>query len=125
MVLHGTEVKSLRAAKANLKDSYARVRNGEVFLYEFHISPYDKRGYASHDPVRPRKLLLHKKEIRKLIGKVEEKGLTLVPLKVYFKHGRAKVEIALARGKKQYDRRYDIAKRDAKREMEREQRRRR
>jgi SsrA-binding protein len=123
IVLQGTEVKSLRVGKANLKDSHARVENGEVILYEFHISAYDKGGYANHDPVRPRKLLLHKKEIRKLTGKVEEKGLTLIPLKIYFKQGKAKVELALARGKKQYDRRADIAKRDANRDMEREFRR--
>ena len=125
IALQGTEVKSLRAGKANLKDSYARVERAEVFLYEFHISAYDKGGYVNHDPVRRRKLLLHKKEIRKLVGKVEEKGLTLVPLKVYFKNGKAKVEIALAKGKKQYDRRHDIAKRDAQREIERATRRRR
>ena len=100
LVLQGTEVKSLRAAKANLKDSYARIERGEVFLYQFHISPYEKGGYANHDPLRPRKLLLNKREIRKLTGRVEERGLTLVPLKVYFKRGRAKVELALARGKK-------------------------
>ena len=120
LVLQGTEVKSLRAAKANLKDSYARIERGEVFLYQFHISPYEKGGYANHDPLRPRKLLLNKREIRKLTGRVEEKGLTLVPLKVYFKRGKAKVEIALARGKKTYDRREDIARRDAHRDMERE-----
>lgn len=120
LVLQGTEVKSLRAAKANLKDSYARIERGEVFLYQFHISPYEKGGYANHDPLRPRKLLLNKREIRKLTGRVEERGLTLVPLKVYFKRGRAKVELALARGKKTYDRREDIAKRDARRDMERE-----
>lgn len=125
IVLQGTEVKSLRQGKANLKDSYARVENGEVVLFEFHIGAYEKSGYAGHDPVRPRKLLLHKSEIRKLTGKVEEKGLTLIPLKVYFKGGKAKIEIALARGKKQYDRRADIAKRDADREVEREFRRRR
>jgi SsrA-binding protein len=125
IVLQGTEVKSLRTGKANLKDSHARIENGEVILLEFHISPYEKGGYANHNPVRPRKLLLHKKEIRKLTGKVEEKGLTLIPLKVYFKQGKAKVELALARGKKQYDRREDIAKRDANRDMEREFRRKR
>jgi len=120
LVLQGTEVKSLRAAKANLKDSYARIERGEVFLYQFHISPYEKGGYANHDPLRPRKLLLNKREIKKLTGRVEERGLTLVPLKVYFKRGKAKVELALARGKKTYDRREDIAKRDARRDMERE-----
>ena len=119
IVLKGTEVKSLRAGMANLKDSYARVEGGEVILYQFHISPYEKGSIYNHPPLRPRKLLLHKKEIRKLQGRVEEKGLTLVPLKVYFKDGKAKVELALARGKKFYDKRTDIAKRDADREMER------
>lgn len=120
IVLRGTEVKSLRAGMANLKDSYARVEGGEVTLYQFHISPYEKGSFANHPPLRPRKLLLHKKEIRKLEGRVEEKGLTLVPLKVYFKGGRAKVELALARGKKFYDKRNAIAKRDADREIERD-----
>lgn len=119
MVLQGTEVKSLRAGKVNLKDSYARVRNGEVFLHNCHISPYEKGTYANHDPERVRKLLLNRREIRKLKGSVEEKGLTLSALKIYFKDGRAKVEIGLARGKKLHDKRDDMAKRDAKREMER------
>lgn len=119
MVLTGTEVKSLRAGKANLKDSYARVENGEVFLHQFHISPYEKESHFNHHPLRTRKLLLHKKEIKKLKGSVEEKGLTLVPLKVYFKNGIAKVELALAKGKKTYDRRADIAKRDSDREIAR------
>jgi SsrA-binding protein len=120
IVLQGTEVKSLRDGKANLKDSYARVEKGEVFLYQLHISPYDKGSFANHQPLRVRKLLLHKKEIKKLTGRVEEKGLTLIPLKVYFKNGKAKVEIALARGKRQYDKRAAIAKRDSDREMERD-----
>ncbi|MFH1942743.1 MAG: SsrA-binding protein SmpB [bacterium] len=119
IVLQGTEVKSLREGKANLKDSYARVDRGEVILHQFHISPYEKGSYSNHAPLRPRKLLLHKKEIRKLQGRVEGKGLTLVPLKVYFKGGKAKVELALARGKKQYDKRAAIAKRDSDRETER------
>ena len=119
IALQGTEVKSLRAGKANLKDSYARIQNGEVFLFNCHISPYEKGGYANHDPLRTRKLLLHKREIRKLTGRVEEKGFTLVALKMYFNAGKAKVELGLARGKKQYDRRADIAKRDAQREIER------
>ena len=119
MILKGTEVKSLRDGKANLKDSYARVRNGEVFLYNMHISPYDKGTYANHEPERVRKLLLNKKEIHKMTGSVEEKGLTLVPTKIYFKNGKAKVEIALARGKKLYDKRQTIAKRDMDREIER------
>ena len=123
-MLQGTEVKSLREGKANLKDSYARVEAGEVFLYQFHISAYDKGSYNNHSPLRTRKLLLHKKEIRKLTGRVEKKGLTLVPLKVYFKHGKVKIQLALARGKKHYDKRADIAKRDSDREIERDFRRR-
>ena len=125
IVLRGTEVKSLRAGKANLKDSYARVEDGEIVLYQFHISPYEKGSIYNQPPLRPRKLLLHKKEILKLQGRVEEKGLTLIPLKVYFKNGKAKVELALARGKKIYDKRADIAKRDSDREIERTFRRRR
>ena len=119
LVLQGTEVKSLRAGKANLKDSYARIQGAEVVLHHFHISPYEKGNIYNHDPVRPRKLLLHRREIRKLRGSVEEKGLTLIPLKVYFKRGKAKIELALARGKKFYDKRADIAKRDADRDLER------
>ncbi|MFA5881800.1 MAG: SsrA-binding protein SmpB [Eubacteriales bacterium] len=118
IVLAGTEVKSLRAGRANLKDSYARVDRGEVFLYNAHISPYDQGNRFNHDPLRIRKLLMNKSEIRKLIGRVQEKGLTLVPLKMYFKNGRAKVELALAKGKKLYDKRDDMAARDAKRDME-------
>lgn len=119
MVLLGTEVKSLRNGKANLKDSYARIRNGELWLFGLHISAYSHGNYNNHDPERDRKLLLHKKEIRKLTGKVEEAGLTLVPLKLYFKHGKAKAQIALARGKRKYDKRQDLAKRDAQREIAR------
>ena len=119
IVLKGTEVKSLRAGTANLKDSYARLENGEVVLHEFHISAYEKGGYYNHPPTRPRKLLLHKKEIRKLKGKVEEKGLTLIPLQVYFKNGKAKVQLGLAKGKKIYDKRVDIAKRDSEMEVRR------
>ncbi len=119
IVLRGTEVKSLRAGSANIKDSYARVEGGEVFLYKFHISPYDKSAHYNHDPLRVRKLLLHKREIKKLQGRVEEKGLTLIPLKVYFRNGKAKVELALARGKKLYDKREQISKRDHQREIER------
>ncbi len=120
LVLTGTEVKSLRQGRANLKDSYATVRDGEVFLLNTHISPYDHGNINNHDPLRERKLLLHRREIRKLIGKVQEKGLTLIPLRLYFKRGKAKVELALAKGKKIYDKRADIAKRDARREMEKE-----
>ena len=119
MVLLGTEVKSLRNGKANLKDSYARIRHGELWLFGLHISPYSHGNYNNHDPERDRKLLLHKREIRKLTGRVEEAGLTLVPLKLYFKRGKAKAQIALARGKRKYDKRQDIAKRDAQREIAR------
>ena len=119
IVLVGTEVKALRAGKANLKDSYATMKNEELFLQGVHISPYSHGNYNNHDPERERKLLLHKKEIRKLIGKTKEKGLTLVPLKMYFKNGRVKVQIAIAQGKKIYDKRQDIAKRDSDRELRR------
>ncbi len=119
IVLTGTEVKSLREGKANLKDSYARAEDGEVFLHNLHISEYGQGNRFNHEPTRTRKLLLHKREIARLLGRVQEKGLTLVPLKLYFKRGRAKVELALARGKRDYDRRHDIARRDAQREMQR------
>ncbi|MGI6713220.1 MAG: SsrA-binding protein SmpB [Bacillota bacterium] len=118
IALQGTEVKSLRAGKANLKDAFARIENGEIFLYNMHISPYEQGNRFNHDPKRTRKLLMHKYEINKLFGAVREKGLTLVPLKVYFSRGRAKVELALAKGKKLYDKREDLAKKDAKRDME-------
>ncbi|MFZ5649867.1 MAG: SsrA-binding protein SmpB [Bacillota bacterium] len=117
--LSGTEVKSLRAGKANLQDSYARVENGDLLLYNMHISPYDQGNRFNHEPKRTRRLLMHKFEIMRLLGKVREKGFSLIPLKIYFKNGWAKVELALARGKKLYDRREDMAERDAKREMER------
>lgn len=120
IALTGTEVKSLRAGRANMNDSYAQVtRNAEVFVYNLHISPYDHGNIFNHDPLRSRRLLLHREEIRKLIGKVKEKGFALVPLKLYFTHGLVKLEFALATGKKLYDKRQDIAKKDAKREMER------
>lgn len=119
MALTGTEVKSLRAGKANLKDSYAQVENGEMFLFNMHISPYEQGNRNNVDPVRTRKLLMHKGEINRLFGKVKQQGLTLVPLKVYFKRGRIKVEIALAKGKKQYDKREALAAKDAQREVER------
>ncbi len=119
MVLTGTEVKSLRAGRGNLKESYARVENGELWLYDMHISPYEQGNRFNHEPKRPRKLLMHKGEIMHLWGRTREKGLTLVPLRCYFKDGRAKVEIALAKGKKLYDRREEIAAREAKREVER------
>ncbi|NLP42983.1 MAG: SsrA-binding protein SmpB [Veillonellaceae bacterium] len=119
IALTGTEVKSLRAGKANLKDSYARIDNSELMLHNMHISPYDQGNRFNHEPLRTRKLLMHRYEINKLVGKTQEKGYTLVPLKLYFTRGRAKVEIALATGKKNYDKRQDIAERDAKREIDR------
>ncbi|HHZ20399.1 MAG TPA: SsrA-binding protein SmpB [Firmicutes bacterium] len=120
IVLTGTEVKSLRQGKGSLKESYAQVQNGEVYLYNCHISTYDFGNRFNHDPLRPRKLLLHKEEIRRLIGKTKEKGLTLVPLALYFDaNNRVKVELALAKGKKLYDKREDMAKRDAQRAIER------
>lgn len=123
MVLLGTEVKSLRLGRANLKDSHADIRSGEVFLDNMHIGAYPFSAHGSHDPIRPRKLLLHKDEIKRLTGKVKEKGQTLIPLKVYFKGGKAKVTLALAKGKRKYDKREAIRKRDEKRDMEREKRR--
>jgi len=119
IVLVGTEVKSLRQGKANLVDSYAKIKEGEVWLINLHISEYTQGNINNHDPKRDRKLLLRKSEIRKLIGKTKEKGLTLVPLRLYFKNGKVKVEIALAKGKKVYDKRKDIAKRDFERDQER------
>ena len=117
--LTGTEVKSLRDGKVNLKDSYAQIKEGELWLVAVHISPYDFGNINNHDPERERKLLMHAKEIQRLIGKVQLQGLTLIPLKLYFKRGRVKVELGLARGKHNYDRRHDLAKRDAEREMKR------
>ena len=118
--LHGTEVKSLRMGKCSIKESYVRIENGEVFVYGMHVSPYEKGNIFNKDPLRIKKLLLHRQEINKLAGKVAEKGFTLVPLQVYFKDGRVKVEIGLARGKKLYDKRQDIAKKDMRRETERD-----
>jgi len=118
--LKGTEVKSIRNGNVNLKDSYAIIKTGEVFLLNMHVSPYNQGNIFNHEPMRDKKLLLNKKEIKKLLGKVEEKGMTLVPLKLYFKKGRVKVELALAKGKKVYDKRKDIAKRDFEREKLRE-----
>jgi SsrA-binding protein len=119
LVLTGTEVKSLRNGKANLSDAYGVVNEGEVYLINLHISPYDQGNYYNHEPTRTRKLLLHRKEIRRLIGAVEREGLTLVPLELYFKRGRAKVAIALAKGKKLHDKRADLRKKDDEREMAR------
>jgi len=120
LVLQGTEVKSLRLGKGNLQDSYATIKDGEMFLYNMHISAYEQGNIYNHEPDRIRKLLLHKQEIKRLTGKVVERGMTLVPLKIYFKNGRAKVELGLARGKSLVDKRKDIAKRDTQRIMERE-----
>ena len=119
IVLTGTEVKSLRAGKANLQDAFARFDRGELWLYNLHISPYEQGNRFNHDPLRPRKLLLQKRELRKLVGQVEQQGLTLVPLDIYFRRGIAKATIALVRGKKLHDKRQDLRKRDAEREMER------
>jgi SsrA-binding protein len=119
LVLTGTEIKSIRAGKVNLRDSYARIKNGEVFLLNMHISPYEQGNRFNHDPLRTRKLLLHKREINKLFGLTREKGYALVPLKIYLKNGLAKVDLALARGKKLYDKRETMKKRDAQREIER------
>jgi len=118
--LHGTEVKSIRMGKCSIKESFIRIEKGEVFIYGMHVSPYEKGNIFNKDPLRIKKLLLHKYEINKLAGKIAEKGYTLVPLQVYFKEGRAKVELGLARGKKLYDKRQDIAKKDQKREAEKE-----
>jgi len=119
IALTGTEVKSLRAGKANLKDSYARIDNAEIMLHNMHISPYEQGNRFNHEPLRTRKLLMHRYEINKLIGKTKEKGYTLVPLKLYFTKGKVKVELGLATGKHTYDKRQDLAERDAKRDMER------
>jgi SsrA-binding protein len=119
IALEGTEVKSLRSGKASLRDSYARVENGELYLYDMHISPYEKGNQFNHDPKRPRKLLMHKREIMRLYGYVREKSYTLVPLRLYLNEkGLIKVELALAKGKRMYDKRREIAKRDAERQME-------
>ena len=119
IVLHGTEVKALREGKANLVDSYGLLKDNELWLISAHISEYTQGNINNHDPVRTRKLLMNRSEIRKLIGKVKEKGLTLVPLRIYFKKGRVKIEIALAKGKKVHDKRETIAKRDFNRDQER------
>lgn len=119
IVLQGTEIKSIRAGRANLKDSYAKVQNGEVFLHNLHISPYEQGNRYNHDPLRTRKLLLHKREIAKLIGITKEQGYSLVPLKIYLKNGFAKVLLGLAKGKKNYDKREDLKQKEAKRDIER------
>lgn len=116
LVLLGTEVKAIREGRANLRDSFARVEDGEVWAYNIHIGPYSQRGYADHDPKRRRKLLLHKQEIRRLLGKTVERGMTLVPLRLYLKNGRVKLAVALAKGKKTHDKRETIKRREAERE---------
>ena len=118
--LHGTEVKSLRQGHCSIKEAFIHIENGEVIIYGMHISPYEKGNIFNKDPMRPKRLLMHKKEIMRLLGKIKEKGYTLIPVQVYFKGSRVKVEIALARGKKLYDKRQDIAKKDARREAERD-----
>ena len=120
IALHGTEVKSLRMGKCSIKESFGRIEKGEVVIYGMHVSPYEKGNIFNRDPLRVKKLLLHKGEINKLVGKIAEKGFTLVPLKVYFKGSLVKVEIGLAKGKKLYDKRADIAKKDMRREAEKE-----
>ncbi|MBO8127261.1 MAG: SsrA-binding protein SmpB [Firmicutes bacterium] len=119
IVLKGTEIKSVRNGRVNLKDSFARIEGGEIILYNMHISPYDYGNRENHDPLRPRKLLMHKAEIRRLVGKTQEKGLTLIPLSIYIKNGYAKVELALAKGKKLYDKREDLKRKQINREIER------
>ena len=120
IALHGTEVKSMRMGKCSIKEAFVRIEDGEVFVYGMHVSPYEKGNIFNKDPLRVKKLLLHKYEINKLLGKIKEKGYTLVPLQVYFKDGKVKVEIGLARGKKLYDKREAIAKKDQRREAEKE-----
>ena len=120
LALHGTEVKSLRMGECSVKESFVRIERGEVFVYGMHISPYEKGNIFNKDPLRVRKLLLHRQEIRRMESRIAEKGYTLVPLQVYFKNGLAKVEIGLAKGKKLYDKRQDIAKKDQRREAEKE-----
>jgi len=120
LVLTGTEIKSVRARRVNLRDGYVQPRDGELWLVNVHIAAYDQARRSGHDPLRPRKLLLHRQEINRLIGRIQERGYTIIPLRMYLKRGRAKVEIGLARGKRKYDKRQAIAKRDAEREMRRQ-----
>ena len=120
VALHGTEVKSMRLGKCSIKESFIRIENGEVFVYGMHVSPYEKGNIFNKDPMRVKKLLMHRYEINKLAGKIAEKGYTLVPLQVYFREGKVKVEVGLAKGKKLYDKRESIAKKDQRRELERE-----
>ena len=120
MVLLGTEVKSLRQGRANLKDSYARIKKGEVYVYQMHISPYPFAYYDNHEPLRPRKLLMHKQEIKHLIGKLNERGFSLIPLRLYFREGKVKLLLALAKGKRKYDKRESIRRRDEERDLQRQ-----
>ena len=120
VALHGTEVKSIRMGKCSIKESYIKIEDGEVFIYGMHVSPYEKGNIFNKDPMRVKKLLMHKYEINKIAGKLQQKGLTLVPLQVYLKGGLVKIEVGVARGKKLYDKRHDIAKKDIKREAEKE-----
>lgn len=119
IVLTGTEIKSIRNGKVNLKDSYARINNGEIWVQQMHISPYEQGNRFNHDPLRPRKLLLHRSEINKLVGKIQLQGLTLLPIKLYLKNGMAKVELGVGQGKKNYDKRQVLAEREGKRDIER------
>jgi SsrA-binding protein len=119
IILTGTEIKSIRNGKVNLKDSYARIKDGEVWVYQMHISTYEQGNRFNHDPLRPRKLLLHRSEINKLVGKIQLQGLTLLPIKMYLKNGMAKVELAVGQGKKNYDKRQVLAEREGKRDIER------
>ncbi len=119
IVLKGTEVKSLRLGRVNIRDSFARVKDGEVFLHGMHISPYEQGNRFNHDPLRIRKLLLHRREINPVVGKIQEKGYTMVPLKLYWKHGKCKVELALVKGKRLHDKRETLARKDAERRIER------
>jgi SsrA-binding protein len=123
IALQGSEVKALREGRVSLRDGYAQIENGEVYLLNVHISPYAHGNRFNHDPLRPRKLLLHKREIKKLIGKVQQKGYTLIPLSIYFRRGKAKVELALARGKKVYDRREELKRKALEKEFERDYKR--
>ncbi len=120
LVLLGTEVKSLRQGRVNLKDSYARIKNGELWVYQMHIGPYPFAYYNNHEPLRPRKLLMHKYEIKRLYGKLNERGYTLIPLQIYFRDGRAKLTLALAKGKRKHDKREAIRRRDEKRDLDRQ-----
>jgi len=119
LVLTGSEIKSIRAGRVNLREGYAQVKGGEIWLYDVHIAPYTRGGYSNHDPKRPRKLLLHRDEINRLAGQVSQRGYTIVPLRLYLRRGKAKVEIGLGKGRKTYDKRQKIAARDAQREIER------